>query len=59
MESFAVVPSVGPSFRLDYEGIATAAALVQQTAKKSWFQVTVTGEMKKDMVKVDSIVVAK
>jgi hypothetical protein len=58
-KSFAVVQSVGPSFKLDSVGNATAAELVRQTAKKSRLQVTVTGEMTKDTVKVDSIVAAK
>jgi hypothetical protein len=56
---FAVVQSVDPSFKLDSAGNAMAAELVRQTVKKSRLVVTVTGEMTKDTVKVDSIVAAK
>lgn len=53
--SFTVVRSSGPSFKLDPEGNAKAAELVRITGKKSLYRVTVTGEMNKNAVKVDSI----
>ena len=54
-KSFAVVPSGSPGFELDPEGNAKAAELVRRTGKKSLYRVTVTGEMNKNTVKVDSI----
>jgi hypothetical protein len=54
-KSFAVVPPGGPSCKLDPEGNAKAAELVRMTGKKSLYRVTVTGEMNKNAVKVDSI----
>jgi len=60
-KSFALVKQEdGVSVKLDPAGNAKAADLVRQAGKKShdkksYFVVTVTGEMSKDTVKVDSI----
>ena len=57
--TFAVVDPDGVSFELDSAGNQKAAELVRQTGKKSVFGVTVTGELHKDTVSVDSISVAR
>ncbi len=57
-KSFAVVQRDGLSFHLDSAGNAQAAELVRKTGKKSVFPVVVTGEMSKNIVKVDSISMA-
>jgi len=54
-----VVQQNGEMFKLDAAGNAKAAELVRDAAKKSRLHVTVTGEMSKDTVRVDSIVVDK
>jgi len=55
-KSFAVVQQSGEMFKLDSAGNAKAAELVRKTEKKSALRVTVSGEMSKATVKVDSIV---
>ena len=54
-KSFAVVEPDGLSFTLDPTGNAKAATLVPKTRKRSLMAVTVTGEMNKETVKVESI----
>jgi len=55
-KSFSVVKKEdGVSFRLDAAGNAKAASLVRKAGKKTYFVVTVTGEMSKGTAKVDSI----
>jgi hypothetical protein len=56
---FAIVTRDGANLKLDSSGNAKAGALVQQTGKKSWFPVVVTGEMDKSIIKVDSISAAR
>ena len=59
-KSFAVVAQNGStSFKLDPTGNEIARALVRKTGKKAFRKVTVTGEMSKNIVKVDSILAAK
>jgi hypothetical protein len=58
-KSFAVVPSDGPSLKLDPAGNAKAAELVRQMGRKSRLVVSVTGELSKDMLKVDSISISR
>jgi len=57
-KSFVLVDSDGHTFKLDPSGNAKLAKLadfVRQTDKKSRLLVTVTGEMNKDTVAIDSI----
>jgi hypothetical protein len=56
-KSFAVVQQSGEMFKLDTSGNAKAAELVGASGKKSRLHVTITGEMSKDTVRVDSIAV--
>jgi len=58
-KAFAVVERQGPSFELDSAGNAKAAEVVRAAGKKNILVVEVTGEMTKNTVKVDSIVLAK
>jgi hypothetical protein len=55
-KSFAVVQFSGQSFKLDSAGNAKAAEIVPKTTKKSRIHVTVTGQMVKNVVSVDSII---
>jgi len=52
---FAVVMENGLSFKLDSGGNAKAAQLMSKPSKQSSFEVSITGEMKADTVKVESI----
>jgi hypothetical protein len=54
-KSFAVVLPYGQNLKLDSEGNAKAAELVQKIGKRSPIMVGVTGEANKNTVKVDSI----
>jgi hypothetical protein len=54
-KSFAVVPSDGPSLKLDSAGNAKAAELVRKSGRKSVLAVAITGEMSKNIITVDSI----
>ena len=55
-KSFAVVPEDGSTnLKLDPVGTEKAIALIRKTGKKSFRKVTVTGEMNKNTVKVNSI----
>ncbi|HVP48071.1 MAG TPA: hypothetical protein VMT32_15865 [Bryobacteraceae bacterium] len=54
-KSFSVVQQDGVSFRLNAPGNANAAGLVRKAGKKTYFVVTVAGEMSKGTAKVDSI----
>lgn len=58
-KSFAVVDRNGLSFDLDASGNAKAVELVRSAGKKSIGEVTVAGEMTGNMVKVDSISIAR
>jgi hypothetical protein len=58
-KSFAVVQSDGPSLKLDSAGNAKAAELVRNIGKKSPLAVAITGEIKRDTIKVDSISIAR
>jgi hypothetical protein len=59
-KSFAVVESNEmKSFKLDPHGNERASALVRKIGKKSFREVTVTGERKGDVVAVNSISDAK
>ena len=58
--AFAVVDFNGQSFTLDAAGNLQATELVRNAAKGTRrFSVTVTGEMSKNTVKVDSLVASK
>lgn len=52
---FAVVLPIGLNFKLDSEGNAKAAELVQKIGKRSPVTVGITGEADKNTIKVDSI----
>jgi hypothetical protein len=54
-KSFTVVQQDGQSFKLDAAGDAQAAEIVRNGNKKYIFVVSVTGEMDRRVVKVDSI----
>jgi hypothetical protein len=54
-KSFTLVNHDGLSFKLDPEGNAKAAELLGSTRKKSVLEVSVTGQMSKDAIKVSSI----
>jgi hypothetical protein len=58
-KSFAVVLPDGLSFQLDAAGNAKAAELIRQTGKQSVFTVAVSGERIKNIVKVDSMSMAR
>jgi hypothetical protein len=58
-KSFTIVEPSGQYFRLDSAGNAQAAELLQRTGRRNGFYVTVTGELSKDTIKVDSIGPAK
>jgi hypothetical protein len=58
-KSFTVVEPSGQYFRLDSGGNAQAADLLQRTGKGNELYVTVTGELSKNTIKVDSIAPAK
>jgi hypothetical protein len=53
--SFALVGDDGRRLKLDTSGNARAANLIQQTGKKDYTLITVTGEKIGDTLKVDSI----
>ena len=54
-KSFTLVDHDGLSYKLDPAGNAKAAELVRQARKKRVLEVTVTGEVSKDRIRVDSI----
>jgi hypothetical protein len=55
-KAFAIVPQEGAmSLKLDSAGNAKAAELIRQTGRKSFFLVTVTGELVRNVVNVESI----
>jgi hypothetical protein len=54
-KSFAVVLPDGPNVKLDVEGNAKAAELIQKAGKASPITVSVTGETNRNTIKVDSI----
>jgi len=58
-KSFTLVNHDGLSFKLDPAGNAKAAELLGSIRKKFPLEVSVTGELSKDAVKVDSISIAK
>jgi len=58
-KSFMVVPRVGPGVKLDAEGNAKAARLVQQAPKNSFLIVDVTGAISGETAQVESITVAR
>jgi hypothetical protein len=58
-KSFTIVQSDGLSFTLDSAGNAKAVELVRKAGKQSRFAVVVTGEENKNIIKVDSISVAR
>jgi hypothetical protein len=58
-KSFALVQSDGPSLKLDSAGDAKAAELIPKTSKKFRLNVAVTGEVSSNIIKVDSIAIAK
>jgi hypothetical protein len=58
-KAFAVVQSNGPSLQLDSAGNRKADELVRQAGKQERIYVTVTGEMTKNTVRVDSITMGK
>ena len=58
-KTFAVVQFDGPSLQFDSAGNAKAAELVRKTGKKALLAVVITGDMDKNTIKVDSIVLAK
>jgi hypothetical protein len=58
-KSFTIVEPSGQYFRLDSAGNAQAAGLLQRTGQRKELYVTVTGELSKDTIKVDSIAPAK
>ena len=53
--SFAVVQPDGLSFKLDPAGNTKAAEIVRKVGKKSRLAVTITGEMDRNTIRVDSI----
>jgi len=57
--SFTVVQKDGQSFELDSAGNAQAAKLFAKAGSKGPFYVTVTGEMSRNTVRVESIAAAK
>ncbi len=57
--SFTFVDRDGLSFNLDSEGNVKAADLVQKNGRKSFFAVDVSGEISGNIVKVDSISMAR
>jgi len=58
-KSFSIVVHSGFGFRLDPVGNEMAAELVQRLGKKRRLEVTVTGEMGKDLIEVGSLSPAK
>jgi len=56
---FGIVQSDGLRLRFDSAGNTKAAELVKQTGNKPRFTVTVTGEMSKDLINVDTILLAR
>ena len=58
-KAFTVVERDGLSFKLDAGGNSKAVELVRNAGKKPHYVVTVTGEMSKNTVKVDSISVVR
>ena len=58
-KSFALVQSDGSTFQLDSPGDTKAAELVRTTGKRSRFAVTVTGELGKNTIQVDSVSMAR
>jgi hypothetical protein len=58
-KSFALVQSDGSTFQLDSAGDTKAAELVRTTGKRSRFAVTVTGELGKNTIQVDSVSMAR
>ncbi len=57
-KSFTLVTPDGLSFHLD-AGNTKAAELIRQTGKRSVFTVSITGDLIKKTVKVDSISIAR
>ena len=58
-QSFSIVEQVGMAFNLDSSGNEKAHALVLKHGKKSPFRVHVTGDMDQDILKVQTISMAK
>jgi hypothetical protein len=58
-KSFILVDHDGIDFRLDPAGNAKAAELLQKANKKISLEVVVTGEMSKEMIRVNSITKTK
>jgi hypothetical protein len=58
-KSFTIVEPSGQYFRLDSAGNAQAAALLQRTGQRNELYVTVTGELRKNTINVDSIAPGK
>ncbi len=54
-KSFTVVQPDGQSFKLDSPGNSIAAEIVRKGNQKFIFVVDVTGEVRHDLIKVDSI----
>ncbi|HWE52518.1 MAG TPA: hypothetical protein VG273_22170 [Bryobacteraceae bacterium] len=53
--SFALVPWEGPALRLDTAGNAKAAAMMRSLRKQSPQIVTISGQLQKNVIEVDSI----
>jgi hypothetical protein len=58
-KSFTVVQHDGLSVRLDSAGNTKAGELVRKTGRKPPFAVTVTGELNRNTIQVDSISAAR
>ena len=58
-KSFAVVQQNGLSFLLDSAGNTKATGIVQTADKKSHLVVDLTGEMTKELLEVDAIVLVR
>jgi len=58
-KSFTLVDHDGIDFRLDPAGNAKAAELLEKAGKKFVLEVSVTGEISKGTIKVDSISIVK
>ncbi|MGA2712045.1 MAG: hypothetical protein ABSG41_02980 [Bryobacteraceae bacterium] len=56
---FAIVQPDGLSFKLDSAGDAKAAELIRNNGRKSLYRVAVTGNVNKNTINVDSIVIAR
>jgi len=58
-KSFTLVQQDGPSFQLDPAGNIKASELVRQIGQKRLFLVDIAGTMEWNVIKVDSILLAK